>query len=674
MSNKDNIKDEILTVIKNSFTRKQNIFASITLSDEEKTNKNDSVCLSPIFANKKLDFDNLLSNVKQTGIEDEIENDLSLLDGLSGIAWENTLMSIYEKYTSFCPCSEAGFEDIPYYQKKKFETAIEKAGGEDNLAYLMVEVTGIFEYIFNFRQNDEGTLKRMRARSYICLLISRAIILYLLNELRLPKCNVLDDGGELFGILFNKNGVQTVRDCIKQIKEELIIKFDGRINLLYVIKDGVDKNALMENSVSFMEELSEGLYENEFHQFDDIPYMLSKDTFRVKSPQTCDYCGRDFEPKDSHNDKECSLCHNEFDIGKDIPKAEYIISYMSDDKALLNITNISFLSKIGFIFCRNKKEVKDKIEGIMNASYIDIASVNSTNFINKINDNNVSYSFITIGNAAPLIDGKIMDFDQMKKNATGAQYLSALKMDADNFGKVTTKGFGSSTSLLRIATISAYFKYFFQGYLTNRIIEEKNAKRDYKYFGYTVYSGGDDLFLIAPWDKIIDLSLSINDEFQKFTGNNEFLSLTGGIATFTGTIPIKRIGKLAGDEESKAKKYEHRDKTKKNGIAVFGKLYKWTNLSELKDFMTKEVISITSKDYHGPFSNNLIYDLHRLTSAIDNDKKDLTAIPNIFFRLRNSPELLKKSLPLYDYLIGSGQYKFHFIANYCSLITRKEER
>lgn len=642
------MKKEILNAIKGSFTTESNIFASIVLPD--KTNRNSNVLLSTMFTNKVLDFGNLLKGYNpNTG--DLLDKDIKLLEGITGTALINTELSIYEKYTSLCPAQDAGIEDVSYYQKKKFDMAIEKAGGEGNLAYVMVEITGIFAYIFNFRQNDSGTLKRMRARSYICILISRAISLYILNELKLPRCNVLDDGGELFGILFNKKDIQYIKKCLKQIKEELIRKFDGNINLLYVIKDNISNNDLMKNSVGLMKYLSEGLYENEFHQFDDIPDMFSDATFKLQSPLACDYCSRDFAPK--HEDG-CELCRKEFDIGSRIPKAEYLISFVSDDEDSLDKADVSFFSKTGFIFCK-KDEVKKKIEGV-NASYIDISSVNSTNFVEKILCmDNVSYSFITIGNAVHLLDnGQIMDFDQMKENATGAEYLSALKIDADNFGKVTIEGFNDITNLLRIATISVYFKYFFQGYLTN-IIEAKN--------GYTVYSGGDDLFLIAPWDKMIDLSMVINGEFQRFTGNNEFLSLTGGVSIFTGTIPVKRIQNLANAEESMAKR------TKKNGIAIFNKLYEWTDISGLKDFIFKEVIDISFSDYQKPFGNSLIYDLHRLTSEIE--RNNLMAIPLLYHRLRNNPEILQK---LRAYIIDKNDaYKFHFIANYCSLFVRRKK-
>ena len=109
---------------------------------------------------------------------------------------------------------------------------------------------------------------------------------------------------------------------------------------------------------------------------------------------------------------------------------------------------------------------------------------------------------------------------------------------------------------------------------------------------------------------MIDLSTAINEEFHRFTGYNEILSLTGGIVAFTSTIPIKRIGKLTGAEESMAKR------TKKNGIAVFGKLYKWTDIEEIKVFINNNIIDSTTNTYREPFSSSLIYDLHRLIAEL----------------------------------------------------------
>ncbi|MCX8027983.1 MAG: type III-A CRISPR-associated protein Cas10/Csm1, partial [Thermodesulfovibrionales bacterium] len=500
------MKEQILNALKGKFVDNVNIFHYIQLDDLSKTNPDSAPSLSPIFNRKVLDFSNLLKPEENTDYEVLIEKDLNLLEGLNDTARQNTWLSILEKYTSLVP-ADAPYSDVSYYQKAKFDMAIEHAGGDGNLAYCMFEVTGIYDYLFNVGKTEDDTLKLMRGRSYICLVISRAVIFYILHKYNLPKCNVLDDGGELFGILIPRDRIDEIKKDVSMIKKSLIKQFNGVINLLFTIKESVTKKELLDESTQLMTDLTEGLYENEFHLFDDITEMLDDRTFKITSAKTCRYCGRDYSK--AEGDK-CLMCSKEIEVGKDLPRADYLISYIGKHKD----SDIEFFDTVGFKFCNDENEVRSFISS-GNFQYIDIAKINSTKFIKDIKPQpNISYSFMTIGNASPMKDkNKIMSFDELEELATGAKYLSAMKIDADNFGKITsTNGFGNKTSLLRIATLSAYFKYFFQGYLTN-IIED--------HCGYTVYCGGDDLFLIAPWDKMITLALEINKCFHDFTGGNQ---------------------------------------------------------------------------------------------------------------------------------------------------------
>ena len=323
-----------------------------------------------------------------------------------------------------------------------------------------------------------------------------------------------------------------------------------------------------------------------------------------------------------------------------------------------------FNGKVSFVFSRNESEIKNIAAKLSKtSSYIDISSINSAKFYPSSLPTKCSLSFITAGNAAPFDNkhsNRIIDLDELEKKASGAGYIAALKMDADNFGKETM-----SSGLLKTSVLSSYFKYFFQGYL-DKVIED--------HFGYTVYSGGDDLFILGPWDQMLTLSRRISSDFQKLTKDRFHLS--AGIAIISKAAAIPAMSGLAQDAEYQAKKI-------KNCVSVFNNVYKWSKIDELKNLINDSLIDEKENSYKDPFGNSLIYDLYQLTKKLEDG--DLTAIPKIFYRMRDNAELLTRdkntnAISLYKCLVcptfekdkTSFNFKyFHFIANYCALITRK---
>ncbi len=60
---------------------------------------------------------------------------------------------------------------------------------------------------------------------------------------------------------------------------------------------------------------------------------------------------------------------------------------------------------------------------------------------------------------------------------------------------------------------------------------------------YTVFAGGDDLFLLGAWNEILDLARDIEKEFKLFV-NDDKLSISFGIAIAKPTTPIRYLARL----------------------------------------------------------------------------------------------------------------------------------
>ena len=88
---------------------------------------------------------------------------------------------------------------------------------------------------------------------------------------------------------------------------------------------------------------------------------------------------------------------------------------------------------------------------------------------------------------------------------------------------------------------------------------------------YTVYSGGDDLFVIAPYDLAVEFALELRKKFKEFTCNNPDFGISGGIFIGRHNTPIHLVAKFAESLEEKAKDA----RKEKDAVAIFEKVFIW---------------------------------------------------------------------------------------------------
>jgi CRISPR-associated protein Csm1 len=189
-----------------------------------------------------------------------------------------------------------------------------------------------------------------------------------------------------------------------------------------------------------------------------------------------------------------------------------------------------------------------------------------------------------------------MTFDELQKQvSSGFERLGVLRMDVDNLGDVFSKGLGDSLfSLSRVAALSSQITLFFEGWLKVVVEAERWQNRV-----YTVYSGGDDLFLIAPWNEVPLLAQQIADDFAAYTGQHPGLHISGGMAFIGGKYPIYQAAEDAAKAEELAK---HGNK---NAFAFLNKRWEWPEFRELaerKNTLTALVVGEAKDERGGPKS------------------------------------------------------------------------
>lgn len=155
----------------------------------------------------------------------------------------------------------------------------------------------------------------------------------------------------------------------------------------------------------------------------------------------------------------------------------------------------------------------------------------------------------------------------------GLEALGILKADVDDLGLLMTCGLPERKfTLSRLATLSRQLHFFFCLYLPSLLANEARFQNV-----YTVFAGGDDLFLIGPWNRIIDLAREIQEKFAQYVGLNPEVHLSAGISLQKPHTPLDQLAFSAEEALQDAKGVD----VNKNRLALFGESVAWEDMGAL---------------------------------------------------------------------------------------------
>lgn len=187
----------------------------------------------------------------------------------------------------------------------------------------------------------------------------------------------------------------------------------------------------------------------------------------------------------------------------------------------------------------------------------------------------------------------------------GETYLGILRMDIDRLGKRFITGFDS---IDHYKAFSKRLVDFFE--VETKKIQQESAFKPYLNI---IYAGGDDLFVVGRWDKVIDFAERIHQETEKRFGS-EGISISGGIAVVHPKFPISKAAELAGEAEDAAKQFRDGEK---NAFCMLGKTVSWNQeFDYVKSFKEQFVTLIKQYD----LSKGILHKLMLYSSIADRNK------------------------------------------------------
>jgi len=191
------------------------------------------------------------------------------------------------------------------------------------------------------------------------------------------------------------------------------------------------------------------------------------------------------------------------------------------------------------------------------------------------------------------------------EKVVGLDALGILKADVDNLGMLMACGLPTGRfTISRLATLSRQLNYYFALYLPHLLLTDQRFSDV-----YTVFAGGDDLFVLGPWNRIYELSLHIHDTFTSYTCENKAMHLSAGLILKKPHAPLNALAEAA-EETLEASKSEGRDR-----FTMFRETVPW------EDVKTLEKIRIHLEEwYQSNWINKSM--LYRLNGFIELAEKE----------------------------------------------------
>jgi CRISPR-associated protein Csm1 len=599
------------------------------------------------------------------------ENDLSKIIHKDKIElWFEHIDSLLQKYTSMIPSARAGktVPDISLYDHLKTTSGIAAAiylyhKENDSLStndikdkntkkFILIsgDFHGIQEFIFTgYGDTRKSRSKLFRGRSFYVSLAAELAADLLCRKIGLPHTSIVLSAGGKFTII--APNTKTTEKALDEAQTEITDWFSQITYCQSGISFSYTKasyNDFYNNKFGELyNQINKNLLEKKLSKFDIEEFGgVVIDYFNGKSLKLCPYCGKRPGNHKYQGNDICGLCEDQIIIGKKLVKSEnntIAVYYSETEKA--------------------KGELKENIFGYYNLKFCSDNNPEEKNLIKffKISDSTESNIFCTIKNISGYVPeydnknfkesvtfkddeefkvkpGDVMLFEdiaqqslsEFQEEKLGLEALGILKADVDNLGLLMGCGLKENIySISRIASVSRQLDNFFTVFLPYYL------ENNYRYI-YTVFAGGDDLFLIGPWNEIYDLSLNLRKSFEEYTAFNKNITFSAGIYICKPNTPVDTIANEAEEFLEKSK-----DINEKNSLTIFGETASW------KEFEKFNQIEKTMKQWLSEkiISSSMLYRLNKFCELSEIEDKLLkSSRPNL-----NYIDTLKwKSLLVYS--------------------------
>jgi len=480
--------------------------------------------------------------------------------------YNGTLMLI-DEYLWAIPAN-ATDSDIPLAEVLRLQSAITAClvhQPNAQFTLLVGDLSGIQDYIFGITaagHSEGGTGRRLRARSMFVQLLAEVAMQKALKVYDLPVANIFMFSGGKFQLLWpNLPDNQTQLDKLQTaIDTWLIDKLNGEIGLNLAMTT-VTTADFGTGFGEVFEQVEAALRQSKQRKFHTVlqqstGWQESNFTLKVnfRGQPICSSCGK-FPATGAEG--FCRHCNTDAALGGKMRRAKQLVFYHGQIEGAKQGVEV----------------LGDLVEVLTPGEHL--------------NDAYPPYLVLQLGgearpsthiptmwrSPAPYITEDT--FDKM------GHMLGYFKADVDNLGAIFQWGLKRKNpphldTPLRLSTLSRHLDRFFSLWLREYLA--KNYSQC-----YTVFAGGDDLFIIGAWETTTKLALELRQKFAEFVYHNPEITLSAGLALVKQKYPLARAATQAEDTLHAAKSegsIERLTPTGENGkgrnqIALLGDVLTW---------------------------------------------------------------------------------------------------
>lgn len=498
------------------------------------------------------------------------------------------LISISEESFSFVPASTMGeFDDVSLYDHSKTTAAIATSlfkywdGGklpessENAFVIIRGEFFGIQKFIFSEgSESAKNPAKILRGRSFYVSLMTEIASEMLLTELNLPSFNVMLNAAGMFVILADNTEAskEAIKNVNKKINDWLFDKFFGEVYFGIAYTEASPED--------FSEKHFETLWLNILTEMEKVKFSKF---LMLKIKGVFDNYHKKFDKQ-----KACSICGRESAVNGEVGDIcqELIIlgeKLVDDDLRYIIISQ----ERNGNVFGTYNYEFRDSVDDEKifgkNSKVIDISLFKGFEGFYKAKINtHVARS-----------GKRVKTFEEIASSGEkGLDAIGVFKADVDNLGAIFAvgleephnKGENKRLTFSRLSQLSRMINNFFAYYLPYKL------KNDPRFVDtYTVFAGGDDLFLIGRYDSIFELSLELSEDFNSYVAKNKEVTISGGVSIFKPNTPIAYMAEVVEKNLDLSKKYTDKMTNIKGNLTFLGATDKWESFKRFYEDFKKDL-------------------------------------------------------------------------------------
>lgn len=455
------------------------------------------------------------------------------------------------------------------------------------------DISGVQDFIYTI--TSKGAAGALRGRSFYLQLLTEAVARYILRRLGLPVTNLIYQGGGHFYLLARPSDVTQIVQIQRDISRILLAHHQGDLYLALTAVPLMAADFYDGRISGRWEELSRTLREIKQRRFaelerDDLKGLFAPQGHGGNGERECQVCGREHpETRADRDVRKCPPCRSYESLGDDLRRANYL--WLAEREPISPSPELGewrdVLRALGLEAGMSEKlpnvsgprwilAVKDAALSSLRPDARTIAGrrflVNVTPILTEEDRRALENKLKDLPPA-----GSVKPFEVMAYQSRGIPRLGVLRMDVDNLGGLFSKGLGNRATLSRVAALSFAISLFFEGWV--EVLAERIGKATGTDRLYSIYSGGDDLFLVGSWDAVVEMARAVRADFARFVADHPGVHLSAGIALVSAKYPLYQAAQDAGEAEEKAKRLCWKDAQghirRKNSVAFLGQALPW---------------------------------------------------------------------------------------------------